>query len=382
MTFTANPIYVLGFLCLLVIISEWLAKQRVGKNMGSALIVIILGAIAANSGLIPTASNTIPLYAGIFNYIAPISIFFLLLGVNLKNIKKAGIPMLAMFLLGSLGTVVGVIVGMWVVDGEAAIGEMYNGVAGMFVGTYTGGSVNFNALALSYKVNESGTLYAGSVAVDNIITTLWMLISLTLPQILSRMFGNKNIVSGDQNTNEDKSTEKLELLSFAILAATGLGALWISNLLAEWLQTFGWNVPSIIIITTIALVLAQTKYFSNIRGAQMLGLLCVYIFLAVIGAYCEIAALADLKSLGPILLIFTSITVLIHGLIIYGIGGFFIKDWKLLSIASQANVGGSTTAMALAKTHGRNDLILPAIFIGTLGNALGTYLGFLVAGLI
>lgn len=382
MTFTTNPIYVLGFLCFLVIISEWLAKQRVGKNMGTALIIIILGAIAANSGLIPTASNAIPLYAGIFNYLAPISIFFLLLGVNLKNIKKAGMPMLAMFLLGSLGTVVGVLVGMWVIDGEATIGEMYNGVAGMFVGTYTGGSVNFNALALSYKINESGTLYAGSVAVDNIITTLWMLISLTLPLILSRLFGIKNIASGTENTKEDKSDEKLELLSFAILAATGLGALFISNLLTEWLQTFGWNVPSIIIITTIALVLAQTKYFSNINGAQMLGLLCVYIFLAVIGAYCEFAALAALKSLGPMLLIFTSITVLIHGLVIYGIGGFFIKDWKLLSIASQANIGGSTTAMALAKTHGRNDLILPAIFIGTLGNAVGTYLGFLVAGLI
>ena len=382
MSFTTNPLYVLSFLCLLVIISEWMAKQRVGKNVGSALIVIILGAIAANSGLIPTASDSYPLYAIIFTYLAPIAIFFLLLGVNLKNIRKAGMPLLAMFLLGSVGTVVGVLVGMWVIDGEATIGQMYNGVAGMFVGTYTGGSVNFNAIAISYNINEDGTLYAGSVAVDNIITTLWMLISISLPLILSRIFGHRIIASGDQNVKEDKSIENLDLLSLAILAATGLGALWISNLVADWLQTFGWNVPSIIIITTIALVLAQTKYFSNINGAQMLGLLCVYIFLAVIGAYCEFAALADLKSLGPALLIFTSISVLIHGLVIYGIGGFFIKDWKLLSIASQANIGGSTTAMALAKTHGRNDLILPAIFIGTLGNALGTYLGFLVAGLI
>ena len=382
MSLTSSPIYVLSFLCFLVIISEWLAKQRIGKNVGTALIIIILGAIAANAGLIPTASNSIPLYDGIFNYLAPVSIFFLLLGVNLKNIKKAGMPMLAMFLLGSLGTVVGVLTGIWVIDGEATIGEMYNGVAGMFVGTYTGGSVNFNALAISYKINEDGTLFAGSVAVDNIITTIWMLISISLPKILSRLFGAKVIASGDLNLQMDKSVEKLDLLSLAVLAATGLAALWISNLMTDWLQTYNWNVPSIIIITTIALALAQTKYFSKIEGAQMLGLICVYIFLAVIGAYCEFAALGALKSLGPVLLIFTSVTVLVHGLMIYGIGGFFIKDWNLLAIASQANVGGSTTAMALAKTFGRNDLILPAIFIGTLGNALGTYLGFLVAGLI
>ncbi len=382
MAFTANPIYVLAFLCLLVIMADWLAKQRIGKKLGIALIVIILAAIAANIGLIPTASNAIPLYNGIFDYLAPVAIFFLLLGVNLRNIKKAGMPMLAMFLLGSLGTVIGVLVGIWVVDGKTNIGELYNGVAGMFVGTYTGGSVNFNALALSYEINEDATLYAGSVAVDNIITTVWMLISISIPKILSGWFGSKTISSGGKDTSESKTDEKLDLLSLAVLTAIGFGALWVSNLLTEWLLTIGWNVPNIIIITTIALVLAQTKYFSSISGTQMLGLLCVYIFLAVIGAYAEFAALSALESLGPVLLIFATVTVVIHGIIIYGIGGLFIKDWNLLAIASQANIGGSTTAMALAKTFDRNDLILPAIFIGTLGNALGTYLGFLVAGLI
>jgi uncharacterized membrane protein len=54
----------------------------------------------------------------------------------------------------------------------------------------------------------------------------------------------------------------------------------------------------------------------------------------------------------------------------------------MAAIASQANIGGGTTAMALAKNFGRNELILPAILIGSLGNALGTYLGFMVAGLL
>ena len=50
----------------------------------------------------------------------------------------------------------------------------------------------------------------------------------------------------------------------------------------------------------------------------------------------------------------------------------------MLAIASQANVGGGPTALALAETFGRKELMLPAILVGTLGNALGTYLGFLV----
>ena len=54
----------------------------------------------------------------------------------------------------------------------------------------------------------------------------------------------------------------------------------------------------------------------------------------------------------------------------------------MLAIASQANIGGGTTAIALAETFYRKELILPAILVGTLGNALGTYLGFLVVALL
>jgi uncharacterized membrane protein len=50
----------------------------------------------------------------------------------------------------------------------------------------------------------------------------------------------------------------------------------------------------------------------------------------------------------------------------------------MIAIVSQANVGGGASAIALAETFERKELILPAILVGTLGNALGTYLGFFV----
>ena len=54
------------------------------------------------------------------------------------------------------------------------------------------------------------------------------------------------------------------------------------------------------------------------------------------------------------------------------------RDWEMIAIVSQANIGGGTTAIALAETFDRKELILPAILVGSLGNAVGTYLGFLV----
>ena len=104
----------------------------------------------------------------------------------------------------------------------------------------------------------------------------------------------------------------------------------------------------------------------------------VYLFLAVIGAYCELSAVDQLEEIGIVLLLFTSLAVLVHGIIFILISGFVYRDWDMISIASQANIGGGTSAIALAEAFDRKDLILPAILVGSLGNALGTYLGFLV----
>ena len=76
-----EPLYILAFLSLLVVAAEWLCRKTVLKYLSSSLVVIILGAIFANLNLIPSASNASPVFDGIFAYVAPLSIFFLLLGV-------------------------------------------------------------------------------------------------------------------------------------------------------------------------------------------------------------------------------------------------------------------------------------------------------------
>ena len=75
MSFIENPVYVLGVLCLMVILADYTSKTKIGKKFCAALLVILFTAVVANLGLIPSASNSIPLYDGIFTYLAPISIF-------------------------------------------------------------------------------------------------------------------------------------------------------------------------------------------------------------------------------------------------------------------------------------------------------------------
>lgn len=380
-----DPLFILAILALNIVICEWLNRHTFLRHLGTTLLVILFTAIVANLGVIPSASEGSDLYGGIFTYVAPICIFFLLLGVNLGQLKTAGLPMLLMFVIGSVATAIGALVAVQIIGGASALGTDHRALAGMMTGTYTGGSINFNAIALHYNMVEKGNLYAGTVAVDNILTAIWMITTLLLPKLLQNWFPRQTKLADHQMTQEEiaaieSEAETIDPLHLGLLLALGTGTLWVSNLTASWLTSqLGINIPAIIILTTVALIMAQLPAVQKIRGAKLLGLFCVYLFLAVIGAFCELAALGQIGALAGVILLFTTIIVVVHGLIIFALGGWLKQDWALTSIASQANIGGPSSAMALAKSLGRTDLILPAILVGTLGSGLGTYLGFFVA---
>ena len=380
MNFITNPIYVLAVLCFMVILAVYAGKTKFGKQFGAALLVILFTAVIANLKLIPSASNSIPLYSAIFKYVAPISIFYLLLNVNLTSIKRAGLPMIGLFIIGSLATTLGILISWFVLSPEAVLGEDGKVIAGMLVGTYTGGSVNFNAVALEYDFQENGVLYAGTIAVDNVVTTLWIIATLAFPTVLRRFWKDKENLKSNTNTENEAhpEDESIDLISLMWLLFLGVAAFYVSDLISEVLP----QIPSILILSTIGIALAQTKFVANLKGSHNLGLYLVFIFLAVIGAYCELSAVAELKEVGVTLLLFAGLAVLLHGVIVIVLGGLLYRDWEMIAIVSQANVGGGTTAIALAESFNRKELVLPAILVGTLGTALGTYLGFLVVYLL
>ena len=144
-------------------------------------------------------------------------------------------------------------------------------------------------------------------------------------------------------------------------------------------ETTGVSLPSILVLTTLALALAQLPVIQRLRGARLCGWLAVMLFLAVIGALCDLAALRGIGELGVKLALFVSVVVTVHGILVFVPAYLLRFDPAMAAVASQANIGGSTSALALARSLGRGDLTLPAILTGALGNALGTYLGFMTA---
>lgn len=376
----SNSVAIIAVLLFVVVAAEWLSDKAYFKHAGTGLMVIIFGAVLSNLGIIPASAPATPVYDAVFSYIAPLSIFLILLSVNLVSVRKAGKPMLIMFLIGSLATVIGALISMWILNGQKEIGDLYHAVGGMYAGTYIGGSLNFNAIALHYGVAQEGGLYSSATVADNIMSAVWVVATLAIPQFLNKKFPqNKATLEGDENISEvvtiHSDTENVGPFDLAFLLLLGLTGILVSH----WLHQQIPFIPMILWLTTLGLLLAQIPVIHQLKGHKLLGLLGVYVFLTVIGAYCDIPALLANGRLAAVLLAMVTLLVLIHGIIIYGIGALMKQDWDIISIASQANVGGTATALALARSLDRNDLVLPGILAGALGNAMGTYAGILVA---
>ena len=102
------------------------------------------------------------------------------------------------------------------------------------------------------------------------------------------------------------------------------------------------------------------------------------LFLAGLGAQ---SIIAEIVRVGLSVFYFTVIVVAMHGLLLFGVGRFLRIDLGTLAVASQANIGGPASAMALATARGYSDRLLPGVAVGLLGYAVGNFVGFGIAGL-
>ena len=102
-------------------------------------------------------------------------------------------------------------------------------------------------------------------------------------------------------------------------------------------------------------------------------------FLSTNGAQ---SVIANILAVGPSVLYFAVGTVALHGISLFGLGMLFRIDMPTLVVASQANVGGPSSALALATARGYTTRLLPGVAVGLLGYAVGNYAGFGVAALV
>lgn len=346
---------------------RWLSK------VGASLLALILGALLSNTGLVPPSS---PVYSVVEGPMTSLAIAWLLLAVNLSDLRIAGPRMVGAFLLAGMGTGLGALVGGMVFAGR--FGENTWRLAGVFTGTYSGGSVNFVAVGRGVELPDF--LFAGATAADALTTGIWLAATLLLPVWIGRFYpvpipGEDEDQEGKEHAHPFFEKVPLSTLDLANLLAVG----FVLVLASEWLGRFTPGIPPVLWLTTFALGVGHLKHFREPRGALQLGNLALHFFFVIIGIHSRIS---EILSVGVEIFYFTLVVVGVHGLVVFGIGRLARLDVGSLAVASQAAVGGPSSALAVAVSREWRGLVLPGIIVGLLGYALGNYLGFGVAFLL
>ena len=371
-----DPLALAALIASITALSFWLDyRSRTMSKIGASMLVILFGAVLSNSGIVPHDS---PVYSAIEGPVTSLAIIYLLLSVALADLKQAGPQMLGLFLLAAVGTALGAFIGALLLSD--ALGEVTWRLAGAFTGTYTGGSLNFAAVGRGLELPSS--TFAAAAAADNVTTAIWMAVTLAAPLWLMKRWpapaGVHIKSAGSAHTADDHpfwGRVPLSLLDLVLLAAIGLGVLFASRAIS---QAVGF-LPEILWLTSISLILAQLPAVQALQGAQQLGNLGLHFFFAVIGIR---SLLGEMLRVGPEVFYYTLIVVGVHGAFLVATVRALKGSVPMLAVASQAAIGGPSTAMALAVSRGWPGLMLPGIAIGLLGYAVGNYSGFAVAYLV
>jgi uncharacterized membrane protein len=373
-----NPNHIFLALAAVVFLAIQLEKRvTIFRSLGAALTGILLGMLLSNIGLLP---GTSPTYDFLMGTGVNLGIALILLSVDLRSILQAGPKMLAAFGIGAVGTAAGAITGGLFLSG--LVGPETWKLAGQFTGTYTGGGANFAALGRAF--DTSADMFSAATAADVIVTAVWMAACLAVPLMLGRPKQSQETgVESPSSAQKpltlehtlNDSVRPVSLADTAALVTVAVGAVWAAGQLAELVPI----LHEVLWLTTVVLVLAQVPAVKKLTGSALFGNYLILLFLASNGAR---SVVANLVALGPPVFYYAIITVAFHGVLIFGIGRLARLDLPTLVVASQANVGGAASAIAIAGARGYTDRLLPGVAVGLLGYAIGNYLGFVVAALM
>lgn len=349
--------------------------------------------VLANLSIIPTDA---PVYDTVWGYVVPLAVPLLLFNANIKKIWKESGRMFVIYLLSSVGTLVGGFTAYFALKGLI---PGLNDIVPMFVGTYTGGSVNFIAMSEQYAV--PGKTVSAALVADNLLMVLYVFVLISLPAmtIIKKLYRQPYEEALKAQTEADKDKNKtmaakywgakeISLKDIAFAIAIAFIVVTVSTKLAGKIsETFsgadfvskfigGFFGNKYLLITTFTMIIATVfpKQMSSVKGAQEIGTFLIYIFFAVIGAPASVPMI--IKE-SPLLLVFALIIVAINMIVSLIFGKIFNFSIEEIIIASNANIGGPTTAAAMAVSKGWGALIVPGLLVGTLGYVLGNYLGIL-----
>ena len=368
-------------------------RYKWASKIPGAIIALLIAIIASNLKVIPTDA---PTYDIVWGYIVPLAIPLLLFKTNIQSLVKESWKLLLLFLTSSMATMVGAVLAFMAL--RHYIPEL-DKVSGMISASYSGGGVNY--AAMSAKLAPSESINAATIVADNMMMAVYFLILIGLAgvPIIRRVWGSPHtdaIEKSPEMSNSRTLSEAywkpnlISLKDIAICLAASMLIVLISFKLSAFLQALLGTSDNVVIgllislitdkyllLTTITFIIVSVfkSSFEKLNGSQELGTYCIYLFFVVIGIPASIGLIV---TKAPLLFVFVLIIALVNLAITMGVGKIFKFSIEEVILACNANIGGPTTAAALAISKGWTNLVGPILVIGTVGYVIGNYIGTII----
>ena len=398
-----NTLVLLAILCAIAAFSIYLEQTYswAGKITG-CILALAFTMVLSNFRIIPAEDTKA--YDIVWGWVVPLAIPMLLFKADLKKVWKESGRLIGIYLLSGLGTILGAFVAFFLL--KNFIPELYK-LSAMMVGTYTGGSMNLTAMADAFPLDDKG-LVGSAVVADNLFMGIYF-VSLTI--IPTMKFFRKHYSHpyedemeklgsvGENKAAQFWAKKDVSLLDVAKVISFSFVIVAVSTELGTYISGFKPNTDNMgtalrflvdlffglvgskyLLMTTITVILATyTKVLAKVSGAEEIGTFLIHIFFGAIGAPASIEII--LKK-APWLLVFCVLIVVINMIVSFIFGKIFKYSIEEVCIASNANIGGPTTAAALAIARGWNQLVVPAMLVGILGYVIGNYYGVFIGNIL
>jgi len=325
--------------------------------------VTTLAALAlSNLGVLPTAA---PAYAIVTGFLLPLAVPLLLFGSDLRRVVRDTGRLLGAFALGAVGTIGGTLVAI-VLFPMASLGNDAWKMAAALCSRHIGGAVNY--VAVSEYLGITPSLVAAGLAADNLICALYFTSVFALAAGVTAA-GSSAPAASLEDAEESKQGVSVASAAYALALSAVICAASVAG--ARAMHVSGADIPIITAaIVTLATIFPR-RVGSLAPAGSVLAAVLLQVFFAVVGAA---GSVREVVATAPALFLFAALQVAIHL-------GFTLAAGKAagftraeLLLASNACVGGPTTAAGMATTKGWTRLLVPAILMGVLGYATATFL--------
>lgn len=353
------------------------------RYLGGILFTLIATATLSIIRVLPSSVGPVevPAYSAIGTFFMPMAVPLLLFNADLRRIARESGRLLVLYCLGAATAVVGILIATFLIE----LGPAEWAAASLFTATWTGGLTNLMAIADIFQLRDTPEFVA-VVSADGFLNTLLMIVLFVLPAwtAIARWFtpqseARQAVVSEPDGQSRPWSLEDATAaltISVSILAFSA----WISPKLQA---AFDLNFRPNLIVTTLVMLTAvnlRPAWFQRFyNSAYPIGVLCLYLFIAEIGVSVD---LVRLLSDGPAVLLFGTIAIVVHIVLLLIVGGWLRFSLKEICIASNACIGGPTTAAPMALSFGMKHAVTPAILIGLFGYMIGTFVALAVAAVL